>query len=301
MSLAITTATLAFVKLIVTADLHYDIVRSREPTRALADHISTLDADALFILGDVAGRDVGIVEECLHLFDRFAGRKFFIAGNHDLWVDPQGDSLHRLEVELPRICEGVGFENLDQAPAIVNGVGIVGSVGWYDYRFRAEWLNIPTRFYEHKLAPGVADRMSEYRHLLDDRSDVPPESLQMGTRWMDGEHVRMDLSDQAFCDRLLQRFREHLDWAAARCERIVVGLHHLPFAELVPQSDDPRWAFACAFMGSPTFGEAILRHPQVSHVYCGHSHRGMCLHKGHVRAVNVGCTYADKVFDVLVV
>lgn len=286
-------------RILVTADLHYDIARSREPARAVADQICGQRADVLMVLGDVAGRDADIVRQCLRLFDGFAGRKLFVAGNHDIWTDPGACSLERLEVTLPAICRETGFHPLDVEPLILDGVGFVGSMGWYDYSFRPEHLGIPLRFYENKIAPGAAARLARYAHLVEETGDVPEASLRMGTRWMDGEHARLPMGDGAFCDRLLSRFDEHLGRVAARCDRIIVGLHHLPFRELVVTHDDPSWAFGAAFMGSGRFGEALLAEPKVSHAFCAHSHHADRVRVGHVECINVGCTYVEKRYETL--
>lgn len=284
-------------RLVITADLHYDVARSQEPTRRLAREISALDADALLILGDVGGRDPGIVGECLSLFDRFAGRKFFVAGNHDIWTHPGEDSLHRLEVQLPEICAAHGFHDLGAAPAVVGDVGLVGSMAWYDYGYRPSWLGVPLRFYEAKVGPGAAARLPELEHLMDD--DIPPSARDVTARWMDGEHVRMDLCDVDLCHRLCDRLTEHLREVAPRVRTIVAGLHHVPFEEIVPRSPRPTWAFAGAFMGSAMFGRALQAEPKVHHVYCGHSHRGMGIRRNGLVCVNIGSTYKEKLHDVL--
>ncbi len=286
-------------KIVVTSDLHYDIARGVDPTRRLADEICGLSVDALILLGDVAGRDVDIVDACLHLFDGFAGRKFFVAGNHELWVRPGESSLYRLEELLPAICREAGFWPLDVESANVDGVGFVGTVGWYDYSFRSEWLGLPLRFYEHKIAPGAAARVEGFGHLLAHTADIPEEAFSYGVRWMDGAHVDLGMSDAAFCEYLLARFRRHLATEAARSRRIVAAMHHVPFIELVPTSQDPTFAFATAFMGSARFGEAVLAEPKVQYVLCGHSHRAMGVRKGHLTCLNVGCTYVQKRYDIL--
>jgi predicted phosphodiesterase len=287
------------VKLIVTSDLHYNIARSIEPTRTLAEEICSLRADGLLLLGDTAGRDLGIVSECLHLFDRFDGRKFFVAGNHDIWTHPGGDSLKKLEIDVPAVCDEAGFHPLDLEPARLDGTGLVGSIGWYDYSYRPRWLDIPLRFYEHKIAPGAAARFHRYRHLLDETDDVPDAAMQISSRWMDGEYVRLDMSDADFCDRLLERLNTHLDTMASRCDRIVVGTHHLPSRAIFHESCDPQWAFATAFLGSEAFGRAIHACPKVKFAFSGHSHRGMCARRDHVTFVNVGSTYAHKLHDLI--
>jgi len=286
-------------KIVATADLHYDIARSRQPALDVADEICRLDADGLLLLGDIAGRDLCILRECLHLFDRFAGRKFFVAGNHDIWTNPGEDSLGRLNVELPRVCREMGFHPLDLEPAVLGNVGLVGSMGWYDFSFRPKHLNIPLRFYEHKIAPGAAARMEDYAHLVEDRSDIPAEAMRIGTRWMDGVHARLPMSDQAFCDRLLTRLREHLAHVSGLCERIVVGLHHLPFREMVPPTERPSWAFASAYLGSELFGQMMLQHPKIAYTLCGHSHKPDRLTRDHIECINIGSTYLAKRYEII--
>ena len=45
-------------RILVTADLHYDIERSRAPTRQLAREIAATGGDALVLVGDTAGADL---------------------------------------------------------------------------------------------------------------------------------------------------------------------------------------------------------------------------------------------------
>ena len=288
-------------RIVVTADLHYDIARSRRPSFAIAEEICKLDADALLVLGDVAGRDVGIVRECLRLFDRFTGRKFFVAGNHDIWTGPGCESLEKLEHELPAACRDAGFHPLDVEPVAVNGVGVAGAMGWYDFSYRPARLGIPLRFYEAKIAPGAAARSARHAHLVADRSDTAEEAFQIGTRWMDGEHARLPMSDVAFCKYLLDRFDDHLRYLSSRCDRIVVGLHHVPFSELVPCTEKPGWAFARAFLGTELFGDVMFDHPKIRYAFCGHSHKGDRIQRRHIECVNVGCTYRTKRYEIVTV
>jgi predicted phosphodiesterase len=297
------------VRIIITADLHYDIERSQTPTRELAERVCGMEADALLLLGDVAGRETQIVSDCLHLFDGFRGAKFFVAGNHDIWCLPGESSLERLESTLPRLCREAGFHPLDIEPAEIDGVGIVGSMGWYDYTFLPDGLGIPLRFYQAKVAPGAAERLPGYESLVAQRNDVADWAWELGIRWMDGEHVRLPMSDEALCDRLLARLASHLDWASRTCRPIVVGLHHVPFRELVPLfstdpaamelQHDPKWAFTAPYMGSRRLGELLLQHPNVAHVYCGHTHFPARTRQHHLQCINVGCTYAQKRLEVL--
>lgn len=286
-------------KLLITADLHYNISRSQGPSRRLAGKICKLRADGLLVLGDVGGRDLQIVREALRLFEAFEGCKYFVAGNHDIWANPGEDSFDRYRRVLPDLCREVGFHPLDVEPAILGGIGLAGSIGWYDYSFRAEELGVPLRFYEAKISPGAASRLPGYEQLLVETSDISDLAMEAGTRWMDGQHVRMEMSDLEFCEHLVRRLAAHLDQLSAECESIVVGMHHLPFRQMVPINHRPGWAFARAYLGADRFGRLLLKYPKVKYVYSGHTHRVMHTTCGHIRCVDVGSTYICKRYEAL--
>lgn len=285
-------------RLIVTADLHYDIARSVAPTEQLAGRVNKRGGDALLIVGDACGRDLSILRRCLALFDAFPGRIFYVAGNHDLWT-LGGSSLERYERELADVCREAGVWYLDERPYIQDGIALVGSIGWYDYTFRQESLGIPVRFYEHKVAPGAAARLDEYRHLVNGYDDVAPSMLDITTRWMDGAYVRLPMTDIEFTQRVRDRLVEHLRGAAGQAGEIVVAMHHLPFDEMVRHSGRPNWDFANAYMGSRSFGELLLSEPKVRYVFCGHTHLRQRVRREHIECINVGSTYIAKRCEVL--
>jgi predicted phosphohydrolase len=287
-------------KLIVTADLHYDIARSVEPTRRLAADVCRLSADALTIVGDSFAHDLGILRQCLALFDAFPGPRMLVAGNHDLWTGGD-DSLVRYESDILDICRQVGVHYLDHEPLILDKVGFVGSVGWYDYTFRSASLGIPLRFYQHKVAPGAAARLAQYHHLIDGQDDLTDQMLAVTTRWMDGANVHLPISDLDFTRRLIEKLADHIRQVDDRCEQIVAAVHHLPFHQLVVSKGKPNWDFANAFMGSELFGDLLLESPKVRHVFCGHSHQTGRIQLNQLSVINVGSTYVKKRYETLTV
>ncbi|MFW5841514.1 MAG: metallophosphoesterase, partial [Planctomycetota bacterium] len=82
-------------KALITADLHYNIARSRLPAQRLAREICRTRADALVLLGDTAGKQPGPFIEALELFADFPGRKLLVPGNHCIWSRGGEDSLTR--------------------------------------------------------------------------------------------------------------------------------------------------------------------------------------------------------------
>ena len=119
-------------RILVTADLHFDIARSREPATRLAEEACASGGDVLVLVGDTAGANLEPMRQCLALFSRFQGRKLLVPGNHCLWCQGSEDSLQRYEHILPALAEEAGFSLLDHQPVVLGDVALVGSVGWYD-------------------------------------------------------------------------------------------------------------------------------------------------------------------------
>jgi predicted phosphodiesterase len=286
-------------RIIVTSDLHYNLARSKAPTRGLAREICELGGDILIFAGDSASTDLRVLDEVFGLFESFSGVRLAVAGNHELWTTGGADSLLRYENELAEVCSRNGVHYLDREPFRAGDLAVVGNVGWYDFTFRSSVLNVPLRFYQHKIAPGAAARLAEHRHLLGDNGDVPEALQQLGTRWMDGVRVKLPVSDIAFTATLAAKLRRHLEDVSESADRIIAAIHHLPLADLVPHSVIPNWEFATGFMGSELFGEVLLDFDKVSHVFCGHSHRRRRCQKTHLTCCSIGSTYREKQYEVL--
>ncbi len=286
-------------RILITADLHYDVARSKAPTEAIAEEMCRKGGDVLLIVGDCVSTDLTMLDRMLGLFEGFRGAKLLVAGNHELWTCGGADSLHRYEVELKEACERNGVHYLDDAPYRANDVAFVGSVGWYDYSFRPSKLSIPLRFYKSKIAPGAAGQFNHHRHLLEQFDDISAAGRDVTTRWMDGVRVKLPMDDIAFTHRLVDKLRGHLDEVHESAQHVVAAIHHLPFHELVPRSLIPNWEFANAFMGSELFGEALLDYPKVRHAYCGHCHQLKRCRRRELQCISVGSTYKDKRYEVL--
>ncbi len=287
-------------RILVTADLHYDIARSREPATELARSVCGIGGDAIVLVGDSAGANLEILVDCLELFDDFKGRKFFVPGNHCLWSQDGESSLERYERIIPETASQVGWTMLDHNPAMLGDIGLVGSVGWYDYSFADEALGIPLDFYRAKVAPGAAKYLGGYEDLLERHRDrLTSEHMGLGARWMDGRHVDLGMTDEQFTTLLCDRLAKQLEELAPRVKRVVAFVHHLAFPAAVPPDRPARFAFAAAYMGSYRLGETLRKCPKLTHVYCGHSHWFDRRRVGEIEVVNVGSTYIKKRLEVL--
>jgi predicted phosphodiesterase len=282
-------------RLLVTADLHYNHPKSRPLADELIEQMNRVGGDVLLVVGDTAVSDGDSLEQCLSRF-QFAGEKLFLAGNHELWTHGP-DSYVIFKEHLPRRVRDLGWRWLQDEPFTAGDVTIVGSVGWYDYSFAQDSLGIPHRFYEAKVSPGAAEQLEEWSFLLERDDDVPSHARQVIARWNDGRFVKLRRSDAAFVDELCDQLESQLE--AATTPRIIAAVHHLPFRELLPPSKNAQWDFAKAYLGSQRLGELLLRFPAVTDLFCGHSHFPAEATVGHIRAVNIGSGYRSKTFKAI--
>jgi predicted phosphodiesterase len=280
------------VKLLVSADLHFGHAVSEPLAEELVERINASeDADALLLVGDTATADGDKLERALARFT-FRGPKLFVAGNHELW-SRDADTAVLWSQTLPRRVTNAGWQWLQGAPWVGGDVAIVGSIGWYDYSFAVAELGIARRFYEAKVSPGVAGRLSQFQHLI--QGEEPPTATDIVARWNDGKFVRLGRSDEAFLNECLDQLRAHLSLVQNEgAKRILCAVHHVPFEELLPPRRGAQWDFARAYLGSGRIGGLIEEFDGVTHVLCGHSHFPVETTLGRVRAINIGSGYRHK-------
>ena len=283
-------------RLLVTADLHYNHPKSKGLAEEVIDKMNDAGGDVLLVVGDTAAADGDAFERCLGRF-KFPGPKLVVAGNHELWTAGP-DSYTLLHESFPERATALGWQWLQDEPYITDQLAIVGSVGWYDYSFAQPNLHIPTRFYEHKISPGAAERFEEFKFLFERTDDLTAATREIVARWNDGRHVKLGRSDRQFLDELLLQLDQQLTSLRDK-PQVITAVHHLPFRELLPPPHSAQWDFAKAYLGAEAIGQALLKHANVSHVFCGHSHMAGDLTVGHIRAINIGSGYRSKTFHTL--
>ena len=284
-------------RILLTADLHYNHARSKPLADDLIDRMNRAGGDVLVVIGDTATHEGDALEQCLSRFI-FAGPKLIVAGNHELWT--LGDDSYAIfQEELPRRVRALGWQWLETEPFITSDLAIVGTIGWYDYSFAQENLEIPRRFYESKISPGAAAYLGgHYAHLLDHAADISQRAKQIVARWNDGRYVKLHRSDEKFLAEVTDRLDRQLA-AAAQVKNVVAVTHHLPFVELLPPPHNAQWDFAKAYLGAAVLGRTLLKYPNLRHAYCGHSHFPATARVGHIHAVNIGSGYRAKTFKTL--
>ncbi len=286
-------------RLLVTADLHFNHPRSREGAIELAQQMIARSKeesfDALLLVGDSAVADGTSLEEALALFEGFAGPRLFVPGNHELW-SKSAQAFDLIDDVLPRRIRQAGWTWLPTTPfTCADGGAVAGSIGWYDYSFAEESIDIPRAFYEAKASPGAVLATGVPEHLVLLASTMPESQREIFARWNDAKFVRLPFSDDAFVDRECERLRSQLE-SLRDARTVVAAIHTIPFAELMPIRRGGQWDFARAYLGSPKLGETVSAFRNVSHVLCGHSHWPVEARVGAIDAINIGSGYRMKRF-----
>jgi 3',5'-cyclic AMP phosphodiesterase CpdA len=284
-------------RVLATADLHFNHPRSRPLAEQCIAAMNAERADVLLVVGDTAIGDGQSLEECLGLFS-FAGPRLFVPGNHELWTAGP-DSYSLLSEDLPRRVRAIGWHWLPGAPYVSERCAIVGSLGWYDYSFAARSLGIPKRFYAAKVSPGAVEHLGgAYRELLERSDDVSPRAMQVVARWNDGKFIKLGRSDEQFFEEILGLLSADLASVSSAGE-VLAAVHHLPFRALLPPERNAQWDFTKAYLGSARIGRLLQQHDNVRTVLCGHSHMPAEATVESIQAINIGSGYRFKTYRIV--
>lgn len=258
-------------KIIIASDLHYQ-EDNYDRVEEFIQSINETGAETLFILGDIAS-GVILTSKCLQLFRDFKLGKYFIAGNHDIW-SKNFNSLEIYNGFLPNIGKKFDFKFLEGQPIIINGIGFVGTIGWYDYSFRDKDWDIPFEYYLNKSIPDV-------------------------TTWVDKLMVNWDLIDGDFTNQTIKNLEEDIKMVYEKSQRMVCLCHHVPFFELLPDENNEISRFYRAFSGSEKIGKLINKYPKIKYVFCGHTHRYKKFVTNQFTAINIGSRRSKPRFELL--
>ncbi len=110
---------------------------------AFVGEIAALKPDAVILAGDV-GEGLGGFERMLVLLQALDCPRLILPGNHDLWAEPQASSEARWTEILPRLTREHGAIWLEADNWCRDGLGVCGTIGWYDYTARDPSLDMTT-------------------------------------------------------------------------------------------------------------------------------------------------------------
>jgi predicted phosphohydrolase len=238
------------VTVVVTGDLHYDPTgQLTTPARVerLVQRIRVARPHVVAIAGDV-GHGLRAFRDGLACFRGLGVPVGVVAGNHDVWRDPEG--AHGSEKLwgglLEEVARGQGAVWLERETLRVGDVAVVGSMTWYDYS---------------AVAPGCG--------LTPDQVGALKPRYSNDSRWLDWDREDRALARE-LADGLVARLRAA---AGDPGVRAVVVVTHVPVLEQQVERR-PEWAVSNAYFGNLTVGREVLREPKVRFVVSAHTHAG---------------------------
>ncbi|MDX2175404.1 MAG: metallophosphoesterase [Candidatus Sumerlaeia bacterium] len=235
-------------RILVTSDLHVESC-GLEPIRRLVAGMDREHPDIVVIAGDI-GNPLDLFEDCLACFLKLDCPIAVLAGNHDVWSGHGMTSEELWRGGLPQVTRALNFHWLEDKPLVLaGGVGLAGTIGWYDYSARARHLGQT----DEEL---VAEKR---RHAADD--------FRIDWGW----------DDRSFALKCRERARTHLEALERdpRVEQIVFATHVPVFEEQLERRDhDEHWSRGTAYFGHLTLGGEVVNFPKVRYVVSGHTHIG---------------------------
>lgn len=254
-------------RVVILSDTHY-LSQYRTVLERVTDQIAALQPDCVIVAGDVGERVDGF-DSMLALLARLPCPRLILPGNHDLWARNGASSQQLWDETLPRITRERGAHWLEGDNWIADGLGVCGTIAWYDYSGRDPSINMTEDDYEANKAQIV----------------------------MDGTLVNWAWTDRAFAAHIGAAFVSRLDVLQAdpAVREILVVTHSPIFPEaIVRKPDNVVWNVANAYFYNLSLGAPVRARSKVSAVVSGHTHERVSVTvQGDHRAIETRVIPAD--------
>ena len=232
----------------------------------IRQRVQEIQPDVFIIAGDVSDH-LSVLSQSLEVLHASDCTNLYVAGNHDVWFEDAGGpgSLEKYSHRIGEVCREREFIHLPDSPYIQDNTAFVGSMGWYDYSFRREDLNIPIENYEQKECRGAV--------------------------WYDVFKIDWSLTDAEATALLNDKLEYDLKTLPEHVTQVVHVSHHLPFQELTIYRDKFPWDFHSAFMGAKSTGLILEKDTRIILSISGHSHVRNRVSRGNITAITVPLGY----------
>ncbi|MGF1505542.1 MAG: metallophosphoesterase [Anaerolineae bacterium] len=233
-------------RIIVTSDLHFHIPW-HDTLKAFAKQLEALEADLFIIAGDL-GEPLEMFNLCLKTFSRVSDHRAALAGNHDVWHRAGPNSSRDLwDTYLSRAAQKFDYHWLDERALVVGGLGIAGSIAWYDYSGGHPDVNLHGDEYE-QVKPMISN---------------------------DGNYIDWGWSDREFAALVGEELEERLQMLSERDDVTdILVVTHVPLFDGTQryEEDGSNRIIANAYYANLTLGQRVLTYPKVRMAVSGHVH-----------------------------
>jgi Calcineurin-like phosphoesterase len=282
------------VRVVFTSDLHVDVTPQNGAILPyLVSRVQQLQPDVFILAGDV-GNCLYQIDHALTAFDTLSCTRLFVPGNHDLWTESRRavrngkDSGFKHDEALPAICRKHDVVYLPGNPAVIDGVGFVGSVGWYDFSFRPRDLDAI-----YDVADYERGELSDPQYRTGVWNDCREVAWLAHRNAADWRLRSRKVDTLALFEELFGRFVSDLAVVRPSMEKLFTVLHTNPFIECLGDRNppDPFDAYA----GATRLGEKLARvATEVPTIcICGHRHDPLDIIVKNVRVLRSPLGYLD--------
>lgn len=231
-------------RLAFCGNLH-DLSTNGPELAQLVDRVVSSQAEVLILTGNI-GQPLDRMDSILTAFEAFDGSRGIVIGNRDLWqLEVEARSSKQLwEETFSILFRRHGFTWLEQRNIVTDGLGICGTIAWYDYSARDVALGYSVRQYEN--LKGLTNE--------------------------DAHFITWDLSDVDFSAIVHDKFTARIDALEhdRSVERVVAVTHFPVFLEQIPDRLTKRERFDLAYHYNLAVGRTILPKNKLTCVVSGH-------------------------------
>lgn len=282
-------------KLLAVSDIHYHYNHQLNNTFLLniVNYIAEQQADILLITGDIDHNHRRLTFVLKEFKEKNPTTKIlFVPGNHDIWFDDStaaylnyhppkrkgtSETIKKYYQLLPNICQKLEIHYLPNNPIIIDGIGFIGSIGWYDYSYRNKKFDelLAKRFAQQAKIEYSAEKKESLVSASYALQEFNHKYWQdkLLTDWgFKKERPNERHTDLSVCQQMMNELMKDYSVIKDSCDKIVVGTHCVPFKEFVLYEDQLNWDYFCAFMGSEKLGEFILSDKKIQYAIFGHTH-----------------------------
>lgn len=236
-------------RVLVASDLHLEFT-GLEPIRRLVAGMDRQDPDLVVLAGDI-GNPSHMFEACLTCFLQLSCPVAVLPGNHDIWNSLGETSIALYNEILPEMTRSMGYHWLENDGLVLpSGLGVAGSIGWYDYSAREPSYN-----------------------------QTDEEIVAIKSRYaMDALKVDWEYTDPAFAELCRERLHRQMRQLEENPEvKYILVVTHVPLFEtqMERNPDDRDWSLGNSYFGHLTLGEELQVYTKLRWVVSGHTHVGM--------------------------
>jgi len=256
-------------KILALSDIHIDLTNSKTLKKLdqIIDVLAEKSTNVLVVWGDI-GKTKAEIVYILERLKKFKWKKLAYLWNHEARAIEQSTLNDDWVEELSRLFFNHDFHLLDKEPCVVDRVGFIGNIGWYD---------------------GTLYHWGDF-------SEVEKQHLE----WYGENYNSWWITPRELLKNSISKIQNHLEAISDKCDKIVLGIHYIWFPEFVLYGYSPEFDKYSYGMGSELLGKLYTSHHKIVLGFCGHSHRSGVVYREGVPIYNISHNETQPYLEITV-